>query len=121
MAAPRHPNYKKASNLIIMAALLGFVKLFFAAGESVYGSSSSQMVEQLTKFALFWLVLDVVIALLVRFGFGWVKYILLIFTFFGVLSVPLAILSILTRPVTSIIDIAEFGLKVGAIVLLFLI
>ena len=119
MAKPRHPNFKKASNLLLVTVVLGLIKLFFSRSEMAHGTLNEQLVQNFMLYALCSLGFMMVLAVLIRFGVGWLKYILLIFSLFGILDVPVAIMTVRLTPVTSSITLVVFALGVWVLILLF--
>lgn len=119
MAKDRHQNYKKASNLIFITVVLGFIKIIFSQKEGVYEGTNEQMVESMTMIALWTLVFILGIGLLIRFGLCFVKFILPILPFFGLFGIPGAFINIKDQPITSLIQLVVFGFEIWAIVLLF--
>lgn len=107
------PNYIKASNLLFIGAVLGFIN--FLLSQEIL-SSKSTVIISLTTISLILLF-----ATLVRFEIIWVRYILLVLIIFGINSFPPIIKYELTNhPVNGIIIILQSILQIYATILLSL-
>ena len=106
-----HPNYIKSSNLIFGTVGLGLINFFF--------SSDVLNTGQNIVTAILTLVIIAGIGFLVRQGKDWVKYLLLVFTVLGLISIPFIINNISQRPVVGLINIAQTIMQIWATVLLF--
>ena len=106
-----HPNYIKSSNLIFGTVGLGLINFFF--------SSDFLNTGQNIATAIFILVIIAGIGFLVRQGKAWVKYLLLVFTVFGLIGIPFIINNITQTPVVGLINIAQTIMQIWAMVILF--
>ncbi|MFW5879626.1 MAG: hypothetical protein ACOCUV_02250 [bacterium] len=106
-----HPHYIKSSNLIFGTVGLGLINFFFADELLSAGQN--------TATAILTLIIIIGIATIVRQGKEWVKYLLLVFTLFGLISIPFIINIIVQVPVVGIVNIAQTIMQLWATVLLF--
>ena len=106
-----HPNYIKSSNLIFGTVGLGLINFFFA--RELLNTAQNIATAILT------LVIIVGLGYLVRQGKDWVKYVLLVFMVFGLISIPFIINNIVQMPIVGLINIAQTIMQLWATVLLF--
>ena len=106
-----HPNYINSSNLIFGSVGLGLINFFFSSDVLNTGQNIAT--------AILTLVIIAGIGFLVRQGKDWVKYLLLVFTVLGLISIPFIINTISQGPVVGLINIAQTIMQIWAMVLLF--
>ncbi|QKJ28554.1 hypothetical protein HQ865_01865 [Mucilaginibacter mali] len=113
MSQPVHPDYIKASNLILITLVLSVISSFFTPNIGI--------VTPLMKIGVVILsiIINGLIAYFIRRGSETVKYILLILLLFGLASIPMMISLFKTRPVSSIISLVLMAIQVWVIVILF--
>ncbi|PRD57067.1 hypothetical protein [Sphingobacterium gobiense] len=106
-----HENYIKASNLFLVSVGLGLINIFLAPEITAEGSTIA--------VSIFTLGFLLIIGLLIRKGFDWMKYVLLVFMIIGVLAIPLLLQNIMYQPVVGIINLIQTALQVVTLVILF--
>lgn len=107
-----HPNYIKASNLIFATIALGVISylLFGDAGEDRTDIAAKALS----------LLLAVSLAMLVRLGYKWVKYLLLGLIVSGLMMIGWLAPLVLQRPLAGWVILAlQIVLQAWALVLLF--
>ena len=109
-----HENFIKSSNLIFISAALGLINVFLTKGE--LGST------KLIASAILTLLFVGGLGYIVRQGYAWIKYLLLVLMIFGLIGiVGLIIMNFEKQPLTSIVNIIQTILQTWATVLLFII
>ena len=109
-----HENFIKSSNLIYISAALGLINVFLTKGE--LGST------KLIASAILTLLFVGGLGYIVRQGYAWIKYLLLVLMIFGLIGiVGLIIMNFEKQPLTSIVNIIQTILQTWATVLLFII
>ena len=109
-----HENFIKSSNLIFISAALGLINVFLTKGE--LGST------KLIASAILTLLFVGGLGYIVRQGYAWIKYLLLVLMIFGLIGiVGLIIMTFEKQPLTSIVNIIQTILQTWATVLLFII
>ncbi len=106
-----HTNFIKSSNLIFITFGLGLINLFMTRSELVTGTHKA--------IAITTMLFVLGLGYLVRQGFGWVKYLLLVLTILGLISIPVTIVSLGQRPIVGLINVAQTVLQVWAMIILF--
>lgn len=106
-----HPNYIKSSELAFISAGLGIINL--SLSPVVFSNSIAIITAILTLIFVFGL------AYLIRFGFSWVKYLLLALFIIGIFGIPIIIKNLYENPIVGIINLVQTVLQIGSIVLLF--
>ena len=106
-----HENYIKASNLFLVSVGLGLINIFLAPEITAEGSTIA--------VSIFTLGFLLIIGLLIRKGFDWMKYVLLVFMIIGVLAIPLILQNIMYQPIVGIINVIQTALQVVSLVILF--
>lgn len=106
-----HQNYIKSSNLTFISGLLGVINVFLLR------ESLTSTISIITTIIAIALVIG--IGLLIRQGFGWIKYLLLFMMIFGLIGVPTMIKNFGEMPILGIINIAQIMLQFWAMILLF--
>lgn len=106
-----HSNFIKSSNLIFASVGLGIINLFF----------SSDTLSNVVNIVgvIFTLLLICGLGILVRQGYPWVKYLLLVLTTLGLVSMLLLPSNPTHNPVVIIVNIAQIVIAVWATILLF--
>jgi membrane-bound ClpP family serine protease len=105
-----HKNFTKSSNLIFITVGLGVINLLLPNTEIMAGGKPIVIGTMLFILGLGYLV---------RQGFDWVKYLLLILTVLGLISVPVTITHLGQRPIVGLINVAQTVLQVWATITLF--
>jgi hypothetical protein len=105
------PNFKKASNLIFGTVGLGLINLFLLRDDLSYGKNLFVVV--------FIQIIIAGLGYLVRRGYRWIKYLLLVLTVLGLTDVPSIINNLTQKPIIEIINIAQIIMQIWAVVLLF--
>ena len=109
-----HENFIKSSNLIFISAALGLINLFLTKGE--LGST------KLIVSAILTLLFVGGLGYIVRQGFEWIKYLLLVLMIFGLIGiVGIIIMNLEKQPLTTTVNIIQTILQTWATVLLFII
>ncbi|WP_219337359.1 hypothetical protein [Pontibacter populi] len=106
-----HPNFIKASNLLLVTVGLGLLNIFFSH-ETL---SSVQNISVASASILFVAAL----AYFARRGKKWFKYLFLVVMILGVLGLPFIVLNFMNNPIVGFINIVQTILQVWAAVLLF--
>lgn len=108
-----HPNYIKASNLILITLVLSVISSFFTPNTGI--------VTPLLKIGVVVLgiIINGLIAYFIRRGSETVKYILLILLLFGLAGIPMMIAVFKTKPVSCVISLLLMAIQVWVIVILF--
>ena len=106
-----HPNYIKSSDFIFITVGLGIINISLTPG--IFVSPR----ELITGF--FTLAFLVGLALLIRKGIGWIKYLLLVIMIFGIIGIPLMIKILEQNPAVGVINVIQTVFQVWALVLLF--
>ena len=106
-----HPNYNKSSNLAFISAGLGILNLslspeIFSTGLAIFT-------------AFFTLAFVFGLAVLIRLGLSWIKYLLLVLFLIGLIGIPFMIKNFETNPIVGTINIAQTILQICSIILLF--
>jgi len=109
-----HENFIKSSNLIFISAALGLINLFLTKGE--LGST------KLIVSAILTLLFVGGLGYIVRQGYAWIKYLLLVLMIFGLIGiVGLIITNLEKQPLITTVNIIQTILQTWATVLLFII
>jgi len=109
-----HENFIKSSNLIYISAALGLVNLFLTKGDIV----STRLISS----AILTLLFVGGLGYIVRQGYAWIKYLLLVLMIFGLIGiVGLIITNLEKQPLTTTVNIIQTILQTWATVLLFII
>ena len=109
-----HENFIKSSNLIYISAALGLVNLFLIKGDIV----STRLISS----AIFTLLFVGGLGYIVRQGYAWIKYLLLVLMIFGLIGiVGLIITNLEKQPLITTVNIIQTILQTWATVLLFII
>ena len=109
-----HENFIKSSNLIFISAALGLINLFVTKSE--LGST------KLIASAILTLLFVGGLGYIVRQGYAWIKYLLLVLMIFGLIGiVGLIITNLEKRPLITTVNIIQTILQIWATVLLFII
>jgi hypothetical protein len=112
MNKPVNQNFIRASNLIILSALLGVVNFLFL-------SPPKATFEMIVGIAAIGFV--VLIAYLVRKAYQWIKWVLLVLTIIGALGMLVSLPAIIHEDIiVCIISIMGTVLQIIATVLIFL-
>lgn len=111
MYIPKHPNYVKASNLMFCTVALGLISMVIFPG--YLNSTKNIIISGLS------LGLVVGLSFLIRQGFDWVKYLILVLFILGCTSLPFTIMHFAERPLLSSISILQVIMQLWALVLLF--
>lgn len=106
-----HENFIKSSNLIFITFGLGLINLFMTTSELVTGTHKA--------IAITTMLFILGLGYLVRQGFGWVKYLPLVLTILGLISIPVTIMNLGQRPIVGLINVAQTVLQVWAMIILF--
>jgi hypothetical protein len=105
-----HKNFIRSSNLIFITVGLGLINLLLPNTEIMAGG----------KFIVIGTILFILgLGYLVRKGFSWVKYLLLVLTILGLISIPVTITNLGDRPIVGLINVAQTILQVWAMIILF--
>lgn len=103
-----HRNYRVASNLILCCVPLSIINTIILTDGDPTGT------------LIFIVVITVLVALLVRAGYSWMKWVLLIIGGIGILFEPFILMDLMWRNGAAfIINIAQTVLEIIAIVKLF--
>lgn len=108
-----HSNFIKSSNLIFATVGLGIINFFFPGDILSNGANIAT--------AIFTLLFICGLAILVRQGYAWVKYLLLVLIILGIVAIALIPSNPTQNSVVTIVNIAQTVLQVWATVILFLI
>ncbi len=106
-----HGNFIKSSNFIFITFGLGLVNLFMTRDELVTGTHKA--------IAITTMLFILGLGYLVRQGFDWVKYLLLVLTILGLISIPVTLMNLGQRPIVGLINVAQTVLQVWAMIILF--
>ena len=106
-----HPNFEKASNIIFGTVGLGLINLFLSRDALSYGKNLFVVV--------FIQLIIVALGYLVRRGYRWTKYLLLVLTFLGLTEIPSVINNLTQKPMVELINIAQTIMQIWTVVLLF--
>jgi hypothetical protein len=108
-----HSNFIQSSNLIFATVGLGVINFFFSSDTLSSGTNIA--------VAIITLLIILGIGILVRQGFNWVKYLLLVLTILGLFGVPIILTDLTQNPIVGIVSIVETVIEIWATVILFLI
>lgn len=106
-----HPNYIKSSNLVFLSVALGIINISLIQG--IFVSPEELIVAIIT------LLLIAGLALVIRKGINWIKYLFLGMIVFGLFGIPFMIQNLGQNPTVGIINIIQTVFQVWALVLLF--
>lgn len=106
-----HENFIKSSNLIFITFGLGLINLFLTRSELITGTHKA--------IAITTMLLVLGIGYLVRQGFDWVRYLLLVLTILGLIGIPFTIMNLAQRPIIGLINVIQTALQIWAVVILF--
>lgn len=106
-----HPNYYKASNLIFISGGLAVVNISL----SLEMFTSGLMI----GVAIFTLLFVIGIGFLIRQGYEWVKFLLLVMGILGLFSLRVMINTLMTKPIVGVNNLVQTALQIWSIVLLF--
>ena len=108
-----HSNFIKSSNLIFVTVGLGITNFFFSK-ETLSGG---------TNIAIAIITLSMILGLgiLVRQGFNWIKYLLLVITILGLFGISTILIDFSQNPIVGIVNLVQTVLEIWATVILFLI
>lgn len=106
-----HPNYIKSSNLIFGTVGLGVINLFLSS--DILNSGKNIAIAVLT------LIIIIGLGYIVRLGKSWIKYLLLVFTILGLISIPATINKLSQSYILGIINIAQTLMQAFAVFILF--
>lgn len=108
-----HSNFIKSSNLIFATVVLGIINFFF----------SSDTLSSGTNIAVAIITLSMILGLgiLVRQGYNWMKYLLLVLTILGLFGISTILTDLTQNPIVGIVSIVQTVLEIWATVILFLI
>jgi hypothetical protein len=111
-----HPNYILSSNLIFGSIGLGLINVLVQ-----WLSSSEDRMVVIMDIMVIILSLLIVAAMgfLVRQGYGWMKYVLLVLTVLGLIGIPFILYNFSKNPLAGVINIIETVMQVWATVILF--
>lgn len=106
-----HPNHTKAAQLIYISAALGIINMIL----------SPDILSNFFGIVIAFLVLAIIVAMgyLVSKGYDWMKYVLLIFMVFGLISLPIMLINITQNPIILVANVIQTILQIYALVLLF--
>lgn len=109
-----HENFIKSSNLIFISAALGLINSFLTKGDIV----STRLISS----AILTLLFVGGLGYIVRQGYAWIKYLLLVLMIFGLIGiVGLIIANLEKQPLITTVNIIQTILQTWATVLLFVI
>jgi hypothetical protein len=107
-----HENFIKSSNLFFISAGFGLINLFLTRSELVS--------TRLIAIAIISILFVVGLGYIIRQGFDWIKYILLVLAGFGLIGiVGVIIINLEKQPLIAVVNIIQTILQVWATVLLF--
>src|SRR5439155_22845589 len=106
-----HPNFKKASNLIIGTVGLGLINLFLSRDTLSYGKN--------LFIVVFIKIIIAGLGYLVRRGYRWIKYLFLVLTVLGLTEILSIINNLTQKPIVEVINIAQTIMQIWTVVLLF--
>jgi uncharacterized membrane protein len=106
-----HQNYIKSSNLAFISAALGIINIFLSP--DVFNGPGNIMI------GIFSILFVVVIGILIRQGYDWVKFVLLVLLLFGLLGIKIVIEALAENPLVGFINIIQTILQIWSVVLLF--
>ncbi len=106
-----HENFIKSSNLIFITFGLGLINLFMTRSELITGTHKA--------IAITTMLFILGLGYLVRQGFDWVKYLLLVLTILGLISIPVTLMNLGQRPIIGLINVVQTVLQVWAMIILF--
>src|SRR5215204_12846 len=106
-----HPKFINSSNLIFISAILGILN-FTVSKTLVYNSFTLTVAIGSVLFVIG-------LGFLVRQGFDWVKYLLLIITILGLVGVPTFLKNLMEDTFVGIVNILQLILQIYSVVLLF--
>ncbi|MBA5791984.1 hypothetical protein H1R17_03645 [Flavobacterium sp. xlx-214] len=106
-----HPNHTKAAQLMYISAALGIINMIL----------SPDILSNFFGIFIAFLVLAIIVAMgyLVSKGYDWMKYVLLIFMIFGLITLPIMIINITQNPIITVVNIIQTILQIYALMLLF--
>lgn len=106
-----HSNFIKSSNLIFATVGMGIINFFFSG---VTLSNGANIVT-----AIFTLLFICGVGIIVRQGYAWVKYLLLVLTTLGLILIAFIPGNPTQNSVVTVVNIAQTVLQVWATILLF--
>lgn len=114
MDKTRHSNFIKASYLIFVMLLLGLIKYFY--DPYIFANLKDILI------AVFNIVFFLGLGLLLRQGFDWLKYVLLVLTVLGLINIQSRVGYVIHKPnLITIIVIIQRVILLIATILLFLV
>lgn len=112
MKKTTNKNFIASSNLVLISAGLGLINFFLMRSELV--------TTQDIAIAIITLIFISGLGYIIRKGYNWIKYLLLVLTALGVIeSIGLIIVNLAKQPVITSINVIQTALQVWAVVLLF--
>jgi len=111
MRKEKHLNYIQSSNLIFVAAALAIVRVFFS--EDALSNSTNIAIEVVSISLIFGL------GIVIRQGFVWVKYLLLVLIILGVIGMLFIPGDKVENPIARVLNILQTIVQIWAIILLF--
>ena len=106
-----HKNYIKSSDLMLISVGLGIIN--FLLVPEIFSSGRSIFIGIVTLLLLGGL------ALAIRNGVSWIKYLLLVMMIFGFISIPFLIKNLEENPPVGIINIIQNAFQFWSLILLF--
>ncbi|MFA6248790.1 MAG: hypothetical protein WC615_17740 [Mucilaginibacter sp.] len=106
-----HPNYIKASNITLASILIGAVAIFFNHNKLISTHNIGA--------AIFMLIMLLLLAFLIRMGYAWMKYFLLVITLLGTLAVLKHVPDLINNTLAGIVEIIQTLLQIWIVILLF--
>ena len=106
-----HPNYIKASNITLVSILIGLVNLFLIRDKLINTQAIGSVI--------FTFIVLLLLAFLIRHGYAWMKYVLLIFTLLGAFAIPIYISDLLNNTLLGILETTQTILQIWVVVILF--
>ena len=106
-----HPNYKKAADLIYLSGALGIGNVIW-----MYDTLDNGL-KIFTALISVGFVFG--IGYLISKGTGWIKFLLAVILFLGIVGIPFVIQDLENNTVVGIINILQTVLQIWALILLF--
>ncbi|KGO84820.1 hypothetical protein Q765_19610 [Flavobacterium rivuli WB 3.3-2 = DSM 21788] len=106
-----HPNYIKASDLLLINTVLTIPNVFLSPRNFATPLAISVLIAVI--------VFQIVIAIAIRNGVAWIKYLILVLFLIGLFEISTFVKIFLETPIIGVINIIQTLLQIAAIVLLF--
>lgn len=106
-----HQNYIESSNFMLLSMGLGILNFFFLPNTFLSGF--------VITTGIFTLIFLAGLAILIRRGSSWIKYLLLVLMIIGLVGIPTIIKNLEQYPAVGAINIIQTALQFWALVLLF--